>query len=128
MARLRGAVLTHNHPRGLEFPKDDARSLGNSFSPDDLRLACVAGLSELRVVTPRLRFRLRPPAGGWNETYWQATLEPAYARHELAVTQEFFRAIQRGERSVAEAESAFFHEICLRVSDELKLTYAREES
>jgi len=125
---LNSAVLTHNHPRGLEFPKDDKRSWGNSFSDADLQLACVAQLSELRVVTPRLRFSLKPSSSGWDEAYWTNLLAPSYLYHEGAVAQESVAAFDSGSLSAEDAESCFFHEVCLRVSRDLGLIYTREES
>ncbi len=126
LARMTGAVFTHNHPRGLEFSKADPRSFGNSFSMADLHLACTARLSELRVVTPRLRFSLKPPPTGWNEDYWENSLQPLYLEHKAAVSQELPRAVQFGTMSLADAEARHFHEICRRVATDLTLAYVRE--
>ena len=63
---MRGNVLTHNHPRGLEYPDSDPRSFGNSFSDDDIFLASVYELAEIRVVTPKQRFSMKPPERGWS--------------------------------------------------------------
>lgn len=128
IASMKGAILTHNHPRGLAFARTDMRSWGNSFSDIDLHLACAAQLSELRVVTPRLRFWLKPPNGGWDEAYWENSVAPSYARHDDVVSHEFVAAIEAGHLSAEEAESRFFHEVCLRLSLELGLDYVREES
>jgi hypothetical protein len=127
ITRMAGAVLTHNHPRGLEFSDTDPRSFGNSFSIADMNLACVACLSELRVVTPRLRFSLKPPPTGWNEEYWENTLNPVYLKHRSAVSQELPNAVRAGTMTLADAEARHFHEICLRVAVELALPYLREE-
>ena len=128
VALLNGAILTHNRPRGLEFPRNDKRSWGNSFSDADLHLACAARLSELRVVTPRLRFSLKPPSNGWDEAFWNEHLALSYANTEIIVAAELRKAIMAGHSSVEDAESTFFHEVCLRVSRELRLIYVREES
>lgn len=53
VAAMRGGILTHNHPGG------------RSFSPEDVELAHGAELLEVRVVTARRRYSLKPPAGGW---------------------------------------------------------------
>ena len=128
IALLNGATLTHNHPRGLEFPRNDKRSWGNSFSDADLHLACAARLSALRVVTPRLHFSLKPPSNGWDEAFWNEHLALSYTNTELTVASEFREAILAGRSSAEDAESTFFHEVCLRVSRELRLIYVREES
>jgi hypothetical protein len=128
MALLLGTLFTHNHPRGLEFSDDDPRSYGNSFSEQDLRFACHAQLAELRVVTPRLRFSLKPPVGGWNADYWEDSLGPVCIRFKNLVFTEFRSAVTAGSMTVAEAEAQYFHEVCLRAATELQLPYIREES
>lgn len=127
IALLGGTIFTHNHPQGLEFAEDDPRSYGNSFSMQDLRLACYAELAELRVVTPRLRFSLKPPATGWNFAYWLTVMEPIYLRHKAEVSRELREASSSGTMTLAQAITAHFHSICSRVSTELGLEYRREE-
>ena len=60
-----GVIFTHNHPRGWEYPQEDPRRAGFSFSAHDVLLACRAELSELRAVAPRFRFAMKPPKEGW---------------------------------------------------------------
>lgn len=127
IAILKGAIFTHNHPRGLEFPEDDPRSYGNSFSWQDLHLACYAELAELRVVTPRLRFSLKPPATGWNYDYWNTVMEAVCLRHKRDVSRELREALASGAVMLAQADAAHFHEICSRVAYDLGLEYSREE-
>jgi hypothetical protein len=125
---LQGTVLTHNHPGGLAFSDDDPRSFGNSFSVADIRLACDTALTEMRAVTPKLRFSLKPSSAGWDSEYWQQVLEPIYFKHKLGVTRELLSAIQAGKMPEPIAESLHFHEICLRVAAEAGLHYHREEN
>jgi hypothetical protein len=54
LALLPGAVLTHNHPGG------------RSFSEEDVTFAMRLGLTEMRVVTAKSRFILRPPEEKWS--------------------------------------------------------------
>lgn len=128
IAFLSGTIFTHNHPQGLEFADDDPRSYGNSFSMQDLRLACYAGLAELRVVTPRLRFSLKPPATGWDLIYWLTVMEPVYLRHKADVSRELREASSSGAMTLAQAISVHFHSICSRVAFELGLEYRQEEN
>lgn len=128
IAVLKGTTFTHNHPRGLEFAEDDPRSFGNSFSIEDLRLACYAELAELRVVTPRLRFFIKPPATGWDFDYWLTTMEPAYLRHKAIVTRELREVLASKTITLAQADAVYFDRICSRVAYELGLEYSREES
>lgn len=128
LALLRGTVFTHHHPGGLAFPDDDPRSFGNSFSMADVCLSCYTALTEMRAVTPKLRFSLKPPPGGWDAAYRQQVLEPVYLRHKSGVTRELLAAIESGELPESAAEALHFHEICLRVAAETGLDYQREES
>jgi len=128
IALLSGTIFTHNHPQGLEFAEEDPRFYGNSFSMQDLRLACYAELAELRVVTPRLRFSLKPPATGWNFHYWLTVMEPAYLRHKAEVSRELREASSSGAMTLAQAIATHFHSICSRVAYELGLEYRREQT
>lgn len=125
---LHGTIFTHNHPGGLAFSDDDPRSFGNSFSLADIRLGCDTALTEMRAVTPKLRFSLKPSSAGWDSEYWQQVLEPIYSKHKSGVTRELLTAIQEGRLLKAVAEALHFHEICLRVAAEAGLDYQREEN
>lgn len=128
LALLQGTVFTHNHPSGLAYLDNDPRSFGNSLSLSDVRLACYASLAEMRVVTPKLRFSLKPPAEGWNSDYWQSVLEPVYWKYKRSVSQEMIDAIQTGRMPQPMAEAIHFHEICRRTAVEVGLRYIREVS
>lgn len=125
---LRGTIFTHNHPGGLAFAEDDPRSFGNSFSMADIRLGCDTALTEMRTVTPKLRFSLKPSSAGWDGEYWQQVLEPIYFKHKSSVTRELLTAIRDGRILEAVAEALHFHEICLRTAAEAGLDYQREEN
>lgn len=125
---IQGSVFTHNHPGGLAFPENDPRSFGNSFSLIDIRLACFVSLIELRAVTPRLCFSLKPLPSGWDVDYWQQVLEPIYLKHKADVTKEIRSSLTSGRLREAEAEAMHFHEICQRTADESGLLYQKEEN
>lgn len=125
-AQLQGLIVTHNHPRALGFTADDPRSMGNSFSPEDIAVACRAQVAEMRAVSPELRYRMGPPPGGWNEQYWNTTLEPCYNRHAAAVENQFGIAIARRTMSLENAGALHYHEIWKRVAKELGLDYRVE--
>ena len=54
--RLQDAVLVHNHPPHLEYPSQDPRFEGGSFSDQDLDLTIAADLAQMIVVTPGWRY------------------------------------------------------------------------
>src|SRR5438876_12431967 len=68
VSRLRDTVLTHNHPGG------------KSFSLDDVQVAMIGDVAELRVVTADRRFRLQRPTEGWNLEFFKQSVVPAYQR------------------------------------------------
>lgn len=122
-----GVIFTHNHPRGWEHPADSSLRNGSSFSDMDVRFACQAELSEMRVVTPRRRYFVRPSVRGWNLDYWDALVGPSFARHEADVRRHFRLLIARRQATAEEAGSETAHMIWTRVAVEWGLTYGREQ-
>lgn len=57
-------ILTHNHPSALG--QKSYRSIGNSFTPDDMVMAVKFKAKEMRAVTPNYTFSFKRPQGGWN--------------------------------------------------------------
>lgn len=57
-------ILTHNHPAALG--QTSYRSIGNSFTPDDMVMAVKFKAKEMRAVTPNYTFSFKRPQGGWN--------------------------------------------------------------
>lgn len=56
-------IMTHNHPRSLGLK--GIKSIGNSFSADDIASAVKVNAKEIRAVTPTYTFSLKRPKGGW---------------------------------------------------------------
>lgn len=114
MSQMGGSILTHNHPRGT------------SFSREDVLFAATSNLAEIRVATRQWRFSLKRPQQGWSQRFWDEEIAPAYRRHAVRVEGEFWAAIRKGELSPADAELRHAHEVWSRVSEELGLEYRRE--
>ncbi len=123
---MKNGILTHNHPFAMKFLDTDPRSFGHSFSEEDIRLACRAELSEIRAVTRKLRFSMKPSPAGWNLSYWFAVVSPRFESHNETVWSELNRALTAGQITSAEADSRVLHETWLRVSGELNLAYSQE--
>lgn len=124
---MKGNILTHNHPRGLEYPDTDPRSWGNSFSDVDIALASTHELAEIRAVTPKQRFSMKPPDGGWSQSYWKETLLPALKQTNNEVFNDFLRAVDLRSLSKEEAEARHWHEVWSRLARKLGLRYSQEE-
>lgn len=114
MERMRGAaVFTHNHP------------VGNSFSPEDVAMACTLEFGELRVVTAEWTHVLRPTAAGWSAQDWTTRLSDAAQRAFLEVTDEFRQALDRRRLTLDEANAEFWHRVWERVAEVEGLDYDR---
>ena len=122
-----GVIFTHNHPRGWGYAENSPLRGGSSFSDTDIRFACQTELAEMRVVTPRHRYFMRPPDQGWSLGYWDALLEPSYAQHEADVRRYFRLLIARKQATAEEAGTETAHEVWTRIAAEWGLTYGREQ-
>jgi hypothetical protein len=76
IARMRGRILTHNHPDLLTNP----------FSLHDVRIAAEAGVAELRVAGESNTYSLSPGEDGWPDPetivrcHHAVTADPAFSR------------------------------------------------
>jgi SPP1 gp7 family putative phage head morphogenesis protein len=123
--KLENTILTHNHPRGWKYPDDDPRRQGNSFSDDDIRMACKAKLAEIRAVTPMWRHRMKPPATGWDLYFWENTVKPEFDKADIEVTKWFEDKIARGKISYEKASALHYHKVWKRVAKSTGLIYNR---
>ena len=123
----RDVIFTHNHPRGWEHPADSPLRGGSSFSDMDVRFACQTELAEMRVVTPRHRYFVRPSARGWSLDFWDAFVGTSYTLHEADVRRHFRLLVARRQVTAEEAGSETAHMVWTRVAAEWGLTYGREQ-
>ena len=56
---LKGNTLVHNHPDGLNYPKNDFRKTGHSLSSDDLYEAVKCDMNEIVASSPLYRYSAR---------------------------------------------------------------------
>jgi hypothetical protein len=97
------------------------------FSKDDLQVASVAQLSEMRAVSSGYTHSVKAPASGWNQGYWNNKLSPTYDKHYRAVYNDSVKDIILGKTTAATAEANFHHETMKRTSQELGLVYGRHK-
>lgn len=113
LAMLPGAVLTHNHPGG------------RSFSERDVLFAMRVGLAEMRVVTARSRYVLRPPTDGW--TWLLLKSFPAALELERHLLQRrSFGEIASGAMSRRQFELAYHHLLWESLSSRGLIDYSTE--
>lgn len=67
---LKGNTLVHNHPDGLNYPKNDFRKTGHSLSSDDLYEAVKCDMNEIVASSPLYRYSARKnEKGSWGVDY-----------------------------------------------------------
>ena len=121
-----GVVFTHNHPQGWNYAAGNPRHGGNSFSPNDIELACKAEFAEIRAVSPAYRFSMRPLADRFTENDWQA-IWLVYSVEVGNVQREFGAAVIQGRLSREEYIAEVLHTGWARAAFLLELRYSRNE-
>jgi hypothetical protein len=114
LSRWEMSVVTHNHPGG------------KSFSPRDVRLACRANLAELRVVTRRRRYVVRPPLLGWAAVGLE-TLNHAIDREQLLLKDVLYDEIARQMLTTSLADEVAPHRLWQRLDALGLLRYHAEK-
>lgn len=113
-AKLKGSVLTHNHP------------LGGSFSASDVSLAARMDIREIRAVSSLHTFSLGRPTDGWPGLSDQEIHAAWDSAKDSVVTQ--IREMRRAgswPHSLDDSKIMAEHEVMLRVSKQLGATYKR---
>ena len=140
LARLRGQTLIHNHPGAYQ----EGWAISSSFSPDDILLAAIHGIREMRVVGKGVDYVARVPAGTnpyllkslvdvaerkvRAETFDWIAKEKAKARAAASSGGGHFdmRAYAEAEKAImGEANAQHFHRIWEIVSSQVPGFYYR---
>lgn len=127
MVEMKGKILTHNHPTGADFGKNDPRYKGFGFSKPDIELACKTQLKEMRAVSNGYRHSLEPPSSGWDNKYWKDKVAPAYQKYEDEVISEWKPLVSSGKLDKRIAHRDIQHEVIKRTAKDLGMIYKREE-
>ena len=124
ISQLQDTIITHNHPRGLEYPKKDPRYLGNSFSVEDIDLFYLTASAEMRAVSPGYRHSMKPPKNGWKFKS-RDELADSLRTIEKDVQKDFQSKINSEELNYKDAEANHQHEIMTRFSKKYETIYER---
>lgn len=127
LTAIQAVISTHNHPSGTKYSPRDPRYGSNSFSLSDVKAACITKLRELRVVSPKYRYSLKPPATGWDIDYFETVLCPEYNVTFYGVRREFIAQVQARKVMPHVAGINLLHEVWTRLAAKLGLQYARYE-
>lgn len=121
-----GSILTHNHP--LSLGQTGIRSIGNSFSVQDIYSAVNVNAREIRAVTPRYTFSVKRPKGGWGgsaksvgEAFQKASSE---VRSELT---SYLKKTDWSDASVARAEVTHFHKVMQKMAKKYGWDYSKKK-
>jgi hypothetical protein len=103
---FRDAIVTHNHPSG------------NSFSKEDIRLMLDSQMAEMRAVTRQWIHRMRPDEAA-KKAGWEG-LGDEINRIENDVKREMWEKIRTGRITAMEASAIHYHTLWARVQWTLK--------
>ena len=90
MARMKGMIVTHNHPSGA------------SLSMPDVRLAMRLQMAEMRAVGKLYRYSIKPGPGGWSEDLWKNVVSQEYQIALQEVLDALLPALQSGRMTETE--------------------------
>ena len=108
-----GNILTHNHPSG------------GSFSWEDIQIATLRQLAEIRAVGSQFAYSAKPARGGsWPEIV--KTFE-AYETARSEVYWDTIDKVRSGRMTDDEANLTFWHTVWSRVSARMGFRYARRK-
>lgn len=125
MDRLKGSVMTHNHPAAMYFG-DSAEVDGGSFSVEDWQFAARTQLKEIRAVGVEARYSLTPPKEGWSEDWWREKAAPAYRKNLVQVHGELIKEVRAGKITPDRANVEIWHRTSERTAKALGMSYKRE--
>lgn len=107
--KLKGTRFTHNHP------------IGHSFSPADVRIACVTGIKEVRVITSKNKsfsLKMKDDTNLYPEL-WGSKIRQSYEKYNTAVREYFTVEIVDHRMTAEEANGKHFHEVWTRVANDI---------
>ena len=111
IARLKNTIFTHTHPSS------------NSFSADDLAFAANAKLKEMRVVSEKYKYSIRPKKT-WGDYH---ALFNGHKKAYDDLYPEYYALVRiKGTMTPAEASWEHLHKTLLAVAKRFNLIYKRE--
>lgn len=117
--KLKGQVVTHNHPTWRYYP-DDPRLQGRSLSHPDLLAAQYFDVGEVRAVAPGYSYSLKPGEKGWGSEH---DINFNYTKHSVFTHWDLTQKIRAGEITAEEADRDFQGEIVKRVAKDMGWNY-----
>lgn len=120
-AKLKGTILTHNHPNVGSWPDSDPRSKGFSFSPADINAATSLQIREVRAVSAGYNHSMVMPRNRVN-------VEAAVSRHSDRVYRQVVSDSLSGKIDSRSASIEYWHRLWTAIAAETPgMTYRRTE-
>lgn len=126
MKKLKGTIITHNHP-DQGFPPGDPRAAGISFSPADVATACTVDAAEIRAVSSGYRFSMSPPDEGWDEKFFEEKVVPSYVNHYTNNYCKNFALVNLGLVDHRQASRQIHHDTWTSVAKDTGMRYTMSE-
>jgi predicted ABC-type ATPase len=125
--KVKNAIVTHNHPRGLQYAADSFGYVGNSFSAADIFTSMRLNAKEMRAVTPSYTFVMKRPKGGWPS---ESVMKRAFLKYDKKVQEELIGPLFNKEgswfyNSQERAGTFHYHMVWKLVAKELGLPYSK---
>jgi hypothetical protein len=103
--QMRGSILTHNHPGG------------SSFSRQDIAVAVNHGLAEVRAVTSERTYSMVMDNDKWNAQTWDR-LNSIIKEHYAKKYNKYNILVNNGTITETQLQKQFFHEVWQSVAQE----------
>lgn len=119
--KLKGAILTHNHPNIGGWPKEDPRGKGFSFSPQDIHAANSLRIREIRAVSSGYNHSMVMPKGMIN-------VDGGINKHAPGIYRGLAWEVFTGKMDSRQAETEYWHRLWTKVAaDNPGMIYKRTE-
>lgn len=124
MQRMKGAVITHNHPVIDGCHKSPCAN-GLTFSPEDIGLAASTGAIEIQAVSPGYSHYLSPGPGGWDEKKFSDRYLPTLRKEQKSQISFARSYVRSGSKTIQEASLDAYHLAMVNTARKHRLDYRR---
>lgn len=122
--KMRGAVITHNHPPSQKAPEQHPDHPHDSIAPKDIETATQTRAAEIRAVTPTHTFSMKPGPGAKGfETADIDRFKRIYSKEKNNVEKEWEGRVNRGETTWDHFRHGGLHDIMSRVAPQMGWRY-----
>lgn len=124
-SQLKGNVLLHNHPTHVNGGRSQ------SFSREDIDLAASYETKAIHAVNEQYEYVMKPPIGGWSESFYERKVAPSYNKHKKAEQKAAVSKVLKGEIKtnwlgiITDKDYDPYHEIWTKVAEDTRMRYRK---